>query len=69
MTIYENALQVSAVRGDATDLKLKVVFDVPASDYKVYVNGFATTEYEVVNGTLIKIWKLLTFKFLLSEDI
>ena len=53
LTIYENALQVSAVRGDATDLKLKVVFDVPASDYKVYVNGFATTEYEVVNGQII----------------
>ena len=53
VTIYENALQVSAVRGDTTDLKLKVAFDAPAGDYKVYVNGFATTQYEVVDGQII----------------
>ena len=53
VTIYENALQISAVRGETTDLKLKVAFDAPAGDYKVYVNGFATTEYEVVDGQII----------------
>ena len=53
VTIYENALQISAVRGESADLKLKVAFDVPASDYTVYVNGFATTDYEVVDGQII----------------
>lgn len=53
VTIYDNALQITAVRGETTDLKLKVAFDAPASDYRVYVNGFATTEYEVVNGQII----------------
>jgi len=53
VTIYENALQVSAVRGEIAGLTLKVALNAPASDYKVYVNGFATTDYEVVNGQII----------------
>ena len=53
VTIYENALQISAVRGEIAGLKLKVALNAPASDYKVYVNGFATTDFEVVNGQII----------------
>ena len=53
VTIYENALQISAVRGEIAGLTLKVALNAPASDYKVYVNGFATTDYEVVNGQII----------------
>ena len=53
VTIYDNALQISAVRGEVDGLKLKVVLDAPASDYKVYVNGFATTDYEVVDGQIV----------------
>ena len=54
VTIFDNALQISSVDADeATGLTLKVAFDEPASDYTVYVNGFATTEYEVVNGQII----------------
>ena len=53
VTIYGSAIQITSVSGDATDLKLKVVFDAPATEYRVFVNGFATTEYEVVNGQII----------------
>ena len=53
VTIYENALQISAVRGEVDGLKLKVALDAPTGDYEVYVNGFATTEYEVVNGQVV----------------
>ncbi len=53
VTIYENALQVSAVRGEIAGLTLKVALNAPASDYKVYVNGFATTDYQVVNGQIV----------------
>ena len=53
LTIYDNALQITAVRGETTDLKLKVAFDAPTSEYKVYVNGFETAEYQVVNGQII----------------
>ena len=53
VTIYDNALQITSVRGEANGLTLKVAFDVPTNDYKVYVNGFATTDYEVVNGQIV----------------
>ena len=54
VTIYDNAMQISSVGVDeANGLTLKVVFDVPTSDYTVYVNGFATTDYEVVNGQIV----------------
>ncbi|MBR2336999.1 MAG: InlB B-repeat-containing protein, partial [Clostridia bacterium] len=54
VTIYDRAIQITSVdEGEATGLKLKVAFDAPATDYTVYVNGFATTEYEVVDGQII----------------
>ena len=54
VTIYDNAMQISSVGVDeANGLTLKVVFDEPASDYTVYVNGFATTDYEIVDGQIV----------------
>ena len=53
VTIGKNGLQITAVRGETDGLTLKVALNVPAGEYKVYVNGFATTDYEVVNGQII----------------
>ena len=54
VTIGKNGLQITAVRGETDGLTLKVALTKPAGDYKVYVNGFETTEYEEVeNGQII----------------
>ena len=54
VTIYDNAVQITSVdKDEANGLTLKVAFDAPTSEYTVYVNGFATTDYEVIDGQIV----------------
>lgn len=50
LTILDNAVVLSAVRGNATGLNVQVVLDAPKSGEKVYVNGRATDNYTVKDG-------------------
>ena len=54
MTIRSNALQISSVSDEeaAEGLSLQAVFEAPTTAYKVYVNGFATDDYSVVDGKI-----------------
>ena len=49
LTIYDNAIQITDVRGTTTGLKLQVVLD-KANGQKVYVNGAETNDYTESNG-------------------
>jgi hypothetical protein len=50
LTIFENAVTLSAVRGNATDLNVQVILNAPKKGEQVYVNGKATNRYTVKDG-------------------
>jgi hypothetical protein len=54
LTIRKKALQISSISSDesAKNLSLTVVFEVPDSEYGVYINGFKTDNYRVENGNI-----------------
>ena len=47
LTMFENSVKISSVRGDATGLSVQVVLDAPKSGEAVYVNGKASNRYAV----------------------
>ena len=49
LTIFDNAIQLNNVRGDASGLKLTVALNYTAGQ-TVYVNGIKTTNFTVENG-------------------
>ena len=49
LTIFDNAIQLNNVRGDASGLKLTVALNYAAGQ-TVYVNGMKTTNFTVENG-------------------
>ena len=46
---YKNGVQITSVRGDTTDLSMRIVLNYVAGQ-KVYVNGVETSNYTVENG-------------------
>ena len=50
LTIFDNAVMINSVRGDASGLSLQVVLNAPKAGQKVYVNGKATNRYTVIDG-------------------
>ena len=51
LTIFEDCLQITSVRGAVNGQKIQAVFDVSGkTGYKVYVNGTQTNDYTVKNG-------------------
>lgn len=50
LTIFENAVRIDTVRGDAEGLNVQVVLNAPKKGQKVYVNGVATKRYTVKEG-------------------
>jgi hypothetical protein len=49
VTIYENAIQISNVRGIVKGLKFQIALDCAAGE-KIYVNGVETTPVKTENG-------------------
>jgi hypothetical protein len=54
LTIYDNALQLSSISDEesAKNLSVTAVFEVPETEYEVYINGFKTNNYRVENGKI-----------------
>ena len=50
LTIFDNAVRIDTVRGDAEGLNVQVVLNAPKNGQKVYVNGVATNRYTVKEG-------------------
>ena len=51
LTIFEDCLQITSVRGAVDGQKIQAVFDVSGkTGYKVYVNGVQTNDYTVKDG-------------------
>ena len=50
LTMFNNAVRIDAVRGDATGVDVQVVLDAPKNGQKLYVNGVETNRYTVKDG-------------------
>ncbi len=53
VTIYDHAVRIDSVRGDAKNLSIKVSLDAKKGNYSVYVNGNETKDYIEENGKVI----------------
>ena len=47
LTIFDNAIMINSVRGNASGLSVEVVLDAPKNGEKVYINGKATDQYTI----------------------
>ena len=50
LTIFDNAVTLHSIRGNADGLEVQVVLDAPKGGQKVYVNGQASNRYTVKDG-------------------
>ena len=50
LTIFDNAVRIDSVRGDAAGVNVQVVLDAPKGGEKVYVNGKTTNRYTQKEG-------------------
>jgi hypothetical protein len=50
LTVFENSVQINAVRGDANGLNVQVVLKTEKANPNVYVNGKQTNNYTVKDG-------------------
>ncbi len=50
LTVYENSVRISAVRGNATGIQVQVTLETDSTNPTVYVNGRKTANYTVKNG-------------------
>lgn len=53
VTVFENAVRIDSVRGDAEGLDLKLSLDAKERNYTVYVNGVETKDYIEEDGKVI----------------
>ena len=64
LTIFDNAVMINSVRGNASELSVQVVLDAPKSGEKVYVNGKESNRYTIKDG---KVYVALPFKTVTVE--
>jgi hypothetical protein len=59
LTIFDNAVSINTVRGDAEGLYVQAVLDAPKAGEKVYINGVENNRYTIKDG---KVYIALPFK-------
>lgn len=64
LTIFDNAVMINSVRGNASDLNVQIVLDAPKAGEKVYVNGKESNRYAVKEG---KVYIAVPFKTVTVE--
>ena len=47
LTVFDNAIMINSVRGDASGLSVQVVLDAPKNGEKVYINGKEANRYMI----------------------
>jgi hypothetical protein len=54
LTIFDNAVSINTVRGDAEGLYVQVVLDAPKAGEKVYINGVENNRYTIKDGKVYR---------------